>query len=275
MQKKLSVAHRRKFRAHIRRFYRTHGRHHLPWRGTRDPYAILVSEIMLQQTQVSRCIEKYREFLSTFPTTHELADAPLSSVLRAWSGLGYNRRARLLHQAARHLVASHGGAVPADAATLETLPGIGPYTARAVMVFAHDAPEVMIETNIRSVFLHYFFANTGEVSDRDIIPLITDTLDRRNPREWYAALMDYGSYVKRAQGNPNRRSTHHTRQAAFKGSSREVRGALVRALSRRAASYTTLCAELPFDAARIDEALVGLERDGIVARARTRWRLAD
>lgn len=205
-------------------------RRELPWRETFDPYAILVSEIMLQQTQVERVREKYPTFLAEFPNLRALAAAPLERVLAAWQGLGYNRRAVNLKRCAEAVVASLGGEVPADPNELVRLPGIGTYTSRAVAAFAFNTPLPFIETNIRSVYIHHFFADQSSIHDRDLMPLIEQTLDRGNPREWYYALMDYGSHLKRLHGNPSRRSSHHTRQTPFKGSNREVRSRILRAV---------------------------------------------
>ena len=145
------------FRQQVWNHYRKNGRTYLPWRRTTDPYKILVSEIMLQQTQVPRVIEKYEEFLKAFPNIRALSKAPLSDVLRLWNGMGYNRRAKFLREAAKIIVERHGGRVPRDAAALRKLPSIGPYTASAVRVFAFKEPDVLIETNIRAAFIHHFF----------------------------------------------------------------------------------------------------------------------
>jgi len=122
------------FRTTVWNHYRRHGRHTLPWRTTTNPYRILVSEVMLQQTQVERVIPYYKTFLRAFPTVQTLAQAPLSRVLTLWQGLGYNRRAKMLHEAAKQVVAQYGGRMPHDAEALETLRGVGPYTARAVCI---------------------------------------------------------------------------------------------------------------------------------------------
>lgn len=203
-----------------------------PWRETRDPYAILVSELMLQQTQTERVVPKYLAWLETFPTAADLAAAPFSQVLAAWSGLGYNRRAGYLQEACRQVVEEWGGAFPRTAGELETLPGVGPYTARAVATFAFGQPEVFIETNIRSVYLFFFFSDQEKVSDSQLMPLIQATVYHQDPRTWYYALMDYGARLKKSTANPNRRSRHYSRQSRFEGSLRQARGAIVRSLSR-------------------------------------------
>jgi A/G-specific adenine glycosylase len=199
----------------------------MPWRETDDPYRILVSEIMLQQTQVERVKFKYVEFLEVFPTVFELAAAPLSDVLQVWQGLGYNRRAIFLKRCAEEIVTCYGGDFPRSVAELQSLPGIGPYTARAVAAFAFGIAEPLIETNIRTVYIHFFFHGGAAVNDREIMPLIEATLDQENPREWYYALMDYGGMLKQTLPNPGRRSRHHTQQSRFEGSKRQQRSRIL------------------------------------------------
>lgn len=184
---------------------------------------------MLQQTQVDRVIPFFNNFLEKFPTAKALAKAPLRDVLRTWQGLGYNRRAKMLHEAAKSAMIYHSGRVPRSFEDLRTLPGVGDYTAKAVRVFAFNKPEVLIETNIRAVFIHHFFPKKKKVTDHELLPYIVASLDRKHPRRWYAALMDYGSYLKQTIPNPSRQSAHHTKQKKFKGSDREIRGAIVKA----------------------------------------------
>jgi A/G-specific adenine glycosylase len=191
------------FRRTVLTHFKKEGRHTLPWRATTDPYSITVSEIMLQQTQAGRVVEKYRAFLKRFPTVQSLARAQLPAVLALWSGLGYNRRAKFLHQMAKTIVSELGGKFPRTADGLEALPGIGPYTARAICAFAYNQPVAFIETNIRTVFIHHFFSDTEKIPDATLLPIVEMVIDRKNPRQWYAALMDYGSSLKQ-QGNKGR-----------------------------------------------------------------------
>ena len=256
------------FQSMILDFYRQEGRT-FPWRETRDPYAILVSELMLQQTQTERVVPKYLAWLETFPTAADLAAAPFPQVLAAWSGLGYNRRAGYLQSACRQVVEEWGGAFPRTAGELETLPGVGPYTARAVATFAFGQPEVFIETNIRSVYLFFFFSDQEKVSDSQLMPLIQATLYHEDPRTWYYALMDYGAQLKKSTANPNRQSRHYSRQSRFEGSLRQARGAIVRSLSR--GGNTPLSLEemarlegLPLE--RIQAAAERLVAEGMVCR---------
>lgn len=213
------------FRREIWSYYRKN-RRDFPWRSTRDPYRIFVSEVMLQQTQTARVVPKYESFIKRFPSFSALANAPLKDVLAEWKGLGYNRRALNLKRAAEKIVTESRGKLPEDPGALAKLPGIGPNTAGSVAAFAFDAPAPFIETNIRSVFIHFFFQGRGGVHDKEILPLVGKTLDRNSPREWYYALMDYGVMLKKA-GNPNLRSRHYARQSPFKGSRRELRAKLL------------------------------------------------
>jgi len=227
IEKRLTADRVRRFRSVIYAHYQLN-RRKLPWRRTTDPYRILVSEIMLQQTQVDRVKEKYRQFISLFPGIKSLAAAPLSEVLRAWQGLGYNRRAISLHNAAKLVVREQGGRVPDAADALTKLPGIGRYTAAAVMAFAYNEPVVFIETNIRAVFIHFFFNDRDQVADSEILPLVEQTLDRKEPRNWYNALMDYGTLLKKEHGNPAKKSAHYQKQSPFSGSDRQLRGQILR-----------------------------------------------
>ncbi|MCA9364263.1 A/G-specific adenine glycosylase [Candidatus Kaiserbacteria bacterium] len=256
-------------------YYKREGRHTLPWRRTKNPYRILVSELMLQQTQVDRVVPKYRSFIRQFPTIRTLAAASLGEVLRVWQGLGYNRRAKYLHACAQAMVHEWGGVLPKNQSALETLPGIGPYTAGAVMVFAHNTPVVMIETNIRTVFLHHFFTDAVGVPDSEITYYIERTLDREKPREWYAALMDYGTYLKKAYPNPSRKSKHHTIQSKFQNSDRQIRGAILRALTDTPQSRGALSTRLEFEDARIAAQLAQLVHEGMVTRTGGRYQLPD
>ncbi len=217
------------FRRIIYDHYHENGRD-LPWRSTRDPYRILISEMMLQQTQVERVLVKYEEFLLAFPDFASLAHADFRVVLGVWKGLGYNRRALSLQTIAQRVVSQFGGVLPDCPTTLETFPGIGPATAGALAAFAFHRPTVFIETNIRRVFLHLFFPETSGVMDKEILPLVEKTLDSRQVRSWYYALMDYGAMLKKETQNPNRRSAHHYRQAPFADSNREIRGLILKAL---------------------------------------------
>lgn len=216
----------KKFRQCVWDYY-TANRRSFVWRDNIVPYRVVVSELMLQQTQTFRVAEKFDYFIQLFPSFEVLAQAPLALVIGAWKGLGYNRRARYAQQIAQHVVEKYAGQLPDDPLVLELLPGIGKATARSIVVFAYNKPEVFIETNIRAVFIHHFFNHEHVVNDRDIMPLIAKTLDKKNPREWYYALMDYGVMLKKQFKNPARRSAHHVVQSRFEGSNRQLRGKLL------------------------------------------------
>ena len=248
----------------------------MPWRATHDPYPILVSEIMLQQTQVERVRIKYAEFLAAFPTLASLAGAPLFAVLPVWQGLGYNRRAVALKRCAEEIVTRFGGIFPATIAELESLPGIGPYTARAVAAFAFGIAEPLIETNIRTLFIHFFFHGHEQVADRDIMPLVAATLDRDNPRKWYYALMDYGVMLKQSHPNPGRRSSHHARQTPFKGSNRELRSRMLRSIMAQAGvTCRELVRLLEGDETAVSVNLEALAREGFIVQSGKGYAVRD
>lgn len=248
-------------------YYKDSGRGSLPWRKTKNPYKILVSEIMLQQTQVDRVIPKYKAFLKLFPTVEALAASSLGEVLIAWQGLGYNRRAKMLHACAQVVVAQYQGKFPKNLESLKSLPGIGPYTAGAVLAFAFNTSVPIIETNIRSVYLHHFFKEQTDVLDSEIVRYIVLTLDTENPREWYYALMDYGSYLKKEFGNPNSKSAHYTKQSAFKGSDRQIRGSILRMLSKGASTrQKMLITQQQFEDMRVDAQIEKLIQEGMIVK---------
>jgi len=252
------------FRQCVYQHFELHGRD-FPWRHTTDPYHILVSEVMLQQTQTSRVAPKYEAFIVRFPDVATLASAPTEAVLGTWQGLGYNRRAVALQAAARVVVEQHGGIMPREREALLALPGVGAYTAAAVRAFAFDLPEAFIETNIRTVFIHEFFPGQERVRDADLLPLVARTVDSDQPRRWYQALMDYGARLKESS-NAARRSAHHRPQARFEGSRRQARGIILRTLLQGGASTRDgLSAAIAGWDLRFDEALSTLQQDGLVS----------
>lgn len=208
------------------------------WREEITPYKIVVSEIMLQQTQTSRVIDKFANWMVTFPSWEKLAQSSEFQVLQAWQGLGYNRRGLALHKIAQIVVHEYESKVPNDSKILETFPQIGPNTAASICAFAFNLPVTFIETNVRTVFTHEFFPGKENVHDRDLLLLIEKTVDQANPREWYYALMDYGNHLKKSLKNINSSSKHYSKQTKFKGSKREIRGFIVKQLTQQ--NYTPL-----------------------------------
>jgi A/G-specific adenine glycosylase len=246
--------------------YRNHGRS-FPWRETRNPYAITVSELMLQQTQADRVVPKYQVFLAMLPTWEALAETDTVTLLSLWQGLGYNRRALNLKRLAEKVTKEFQGELPKDDKILRSLPGIGPYTAGAIRAFAYNEPVVIIETNIRRAFLHHFFNDRKGISDGELMPLIEQAVNTENPREWYYALMDYGSWLAKQYPNANRRSKHYTKQSKFTGSLRQLRGEIVRFVTAHpTTTVTEILQTTGQDPGRVEEALAGLERDGFITR---------
>lgn len=261
-------------------YYRDNGRQHLPWRKQQTTYRVWVSELMLQQTQAERVAPKYTAFMKQFPTVKALAEASLGEVLRAWQGLGYNRRAKFLHQCAQVVVAERHGRFPKTYGELLELPGIGPYTAAAIMAFAHNEFVSLIETNVRTVYLHHFFTNETDVTDQQILQLTGVHIDylrdsqKVDARTWYAALMDYGSYIKKTFGNPNSRAKNYVKQSTFAGSDRQVRGAILRLLSEQPETEARLQKRLAHvDELQFDAQLAALLREGLVVLKRSRLQL--
>ncbi len=264
-----SSAKRQRFLKTLFAFYEREGRHHLPWRKTKNPYRILVSEIMLQQTQVDRVLPKYQTFVRQFPSVNALAAASLGDVLIAWQGLGYNRRAKHLKAAAEAVVAA-GGRFPKTYDGLKALPGVGSYTAAAVMAFAYNQPVPLLETNVRTVLMHHFWpTDATDVSDTELLELVAKLLPQNNARHFYAAMMDYGSYLKRTVGNHSARTKSYQKQSVFKGSDRQIRGVIVRALTTGPLKRDELLALAPkADALRVDAQLAALVKEGMVVTAK-------
>lgn len=254
-----------------------------PWRHTHDPYEILVSEVMLQQTQAGRVVPYYERWLDEFPMLDALAAAPLEPVLRAWQGLGYNRRALALKRTAEHLAEKTGSApatLPDDESALLALPGVGPATAAGVLAFAFGRHAAYLETNVRTVFLHELFSDADGVADREIAPLVAQAAEVAaamgvTSREWNYALLDYGTHLKRTMPNPSRRSAHHVRQSRFEGSRRQLRARLLRAvMSDPGADATRYAAGLEVDTVLAEELLGELAAEGFLASEDGRYFVA-
>lgn len=213
-------------------YYKKYGRHDLVWRKKITPYKILVSEVMLQQTQVSRVLPKFSEWMRRFPTLVALRQASLQDVLVLWQGLGYQRRVKALL-----MIAKEVKQLPKSYEGLLKLPGIGPYTASAICAFAYDTfAYPVLETNIRTVLIEYFHLGEDEIHDGvlydDIDRLVTyKQVKELGARHFYYALMDYGAYLKSQKISHNKKSKHHVVQSVYKGSSRELRAKVLFAIT--------------------------------------------
>ncbi|MDD4254624.1 MAG: A/G-specific adenine glycosylase [Methanofollis sp.] len=260
-------------RSVICHYYRHQGRQ-MAWRETTDPYRIFVSEVMLQQTGVERVGQKYAEFIEKFPDFPALAAAEQRDVLAVWQGLGYNRRAIALHRSARIAMEKFSGALPRTIGELKSLPGIGHATASSIAAFAFNAPTVFIETNVRRVFIHFFFRGREGITDAEVLPLVAETLDPEHPREFYWGVMDYGTMLKKRYPNPNRRSASYARQSRFEGSDRQVRGRVIRVLlGERPMGAADLFAGLEVDREKGEIILQKMVAEGFVAEESGKYRL--
>jgi A/G-specific adenine glycosylase len=272
-------------------YYYEFGRHDMLWRqpdreGVFDPYKILISEVMLQQTQVDRVTPKYAAFVSTFPVVQSLAQAPLSDVLKLWNGLGYNRRAKYVWQAAQTVEARFGGAFPEGHHELRQLPGVGPNTAGAIAAYAYNQPAVFVETNVRTVIIHHFFKDRTDIPDTAIHGMMQALVPQKSgsklhglqgailgPREFYWAVMDYGTYLKKTVGNLSRSSRHYNKQSAFQGSQRQVRGQVVRLLADKPHSRTELIKHVADE--RLQDVLTALAAEGLITERGHKLHLSD
>lgn len=238
----------------------------MPWRNDTNPYFVLLSEIMLQQTQVSRVLQKFNEFTSVFPTIQSLADADFQEVLALWTGLGYNRRAKFLHQTAKQII--ENGTFPTLQSELEKCPGIGENTAASILVYAFNQPLVFLETNIRTVLIYNFFHDSQEkIAEPILKDLAFQTLFRENPRKWYWAMMDYGTELKKTVGNFNRMSKMHTMQSKFEGSFRQKRAATLRFLLHNGpTTMNELSEKQGVDISTMQQILDSLQKDALVSK---------
>jgi A/G-specific adenine glycosylase len=231
---------------------------------------------MLQQTQVDRVQGKYVPFCEQFPDVYALHRASFQEVLTAWRGLGYNRRCIALKRSASFVVERHGGKIPDRLEMLLALPGVGRATAAGVLCFAYGIPAPYLETNIRNAFIHLFFPGREEVHDREILPLIEQTMDRNNPRDWYYALMDYGALLKKGVRGLNSRSSHYVKQPPFEGSDRQLRGRVLELLLEKPPLTEQEIVDLMSeDGARVSRIVADLHREGFIAQCGNRFRISD
>jgi A/G-specific adenine glycosylase len=249
-------------------FYEQNGRD-LPWRNTTDSYRILVSEIMLQQTQVTRVVPKYEEWMDRWPTPEDLAEAPLQDVLGLWKGLGYNNRAKRLRNSAQKIVDEYDGQVPQDIDELQELPGVGPYTARAVRIFADNADIVTVDANIRRVLIHEFDLDE-DISDDELYNIAEQLLPKGHSREWHNALMDYGAMEKTSRETG---ISPKTTQSSFEGSRRYYRGKILNALLDEPRDVAWIREE--FDTDEVNDILADLKDEGMVKQEGATYRIDE
>lgn len=253
------------FQTFILQYYKNFKRD-FPFRTKITPYHVLISEIMLQQTQTERVSEKFLKFINKFPDFLTLSKAPLDDVLKTWQGLGYNRRAIALKRIAEIVIKEYNGLLPESIEVLKSFPQIGHNTASSIVTFAFNQPTVFIETNIRRVYIYFFFPGKNNIIDKEITPILEKTIDRTNPREWYYALMDYGVMLKKLYPDLNKRSAHYRKQAPFKGSNRQIRGEVLRMLVKNKNLKLTEIAKKINSASlkKLKTVLAQLEKEGFI-----------
>ena len=254
------------FRKLIYAYFKNYKRD-FPFRKEITPYNVLVSEIMLQQTQTGRVAEKYLEFKGEFPDFLSLSNASNEKLLKVWQGMGYNRRALALKQIAKIVINEYNGKLPDSVDILKTFPQIGHNTASSIVAFAYNKPSIFIETNIRRVYIYYFFPKKKNIKDKEILPIVESTVDKDNPREWYYALMDYGVMLKKTHPELNKRSSQYRKQSPFKGSNREIRGKILKILTSESEILeSALSKKLQLNLDKIRAILQQLEQEGFIKR---------
>jgi len=248
-----------KFQKIVWDFYKKNKRS-FPWRETENPYHILVSEIMLQQTQTDRVVPYYKRWMKQFPNVAALSQATFGEIYPFWQGLGYNRRALFLKKAAEYITTNGWPENLAD------MPGVGPYTANAVNIFAYNKPLICIETNIRRVYIHHFFEDKKDITDKQILKIALAAAPKDRARDWHWALMDYGAYLKSVTENPNRRHKAYAIQSKFEGSIRQTRGRILKSLATGAKTSRQLKSSMAV--------LKTLEKEGLVVYNKGKYALA-
>lgn len=258
-----------KFQNEILTYYKENKRK-MPWRDISNPYKIFVSEMMLQQTQVDRVRIKYAEFIKKFPTIKSVADADKNEILKTWQGLGYNRRALFIKRACEEIILKHKGKFPTDFPTLQTLPGIGPSTAGAICAFAYNQSVFFIETNVRAVILHFFFKDKEKVSDTEVMHALQKvTPADKEPRDWYYALYDYGTHLKKSLGKNktklHQKSKHYNKQSKFEGSFRQKRANVLKLkLQNPNMSDLDIISKLKLEPQEFEDVIISLDKDGLI-----------
>jgi len=251
------------FQGLIYSFY-NHKKRNFPFRENITPYKVVVSEIMLQQTQTNRVAEKFIEFINKFPDFKSLAQASIEELLSVWQGLGYNRRAIALKMIAERIMSEFNGNVPKDMDSLTSLPQIGHNTASSILSFAYNIPTYFIETNIRRVYIYFFFSGKTEIDDKEIMELVKVSVDKDNPRDWYYALMDFGTMLKKTHPELNKKSAHYRKQSKFDGSTRQVRGKVLKLLLEKPFSKREIIDKINYEEKKVIEILDALKKEGFI-----------
>lgn len=260
------------FKLLIMSYYHDHKRE-LEWRDKITPYRVFISEIMLQQTQVNRVQKKFPEFIENFPDFSTLAKGSITRILSTWQGMGYNRRALCLKKSAEIILERYKGTLPHDPILLDKLPGIGHATANSIVVFAYNIPKVFIETNIRKVFIHVFFKKKINSFDSDILSLVERSLDIKNPRDWYYALMDYGASLSKLSSNPNRKSNMYRKQISFINSNRQIRGQILTHILKSSLNLSEIEKKIQFPKKRIYDNLNNLIQEGFIIKKEDKYHI--
>ena len=280
MSKSISEKNIQAFTRTVWTHYSKHGRHDLAWRKKTDPYSIVLSEIMLQQTQVIRVEEYFANWKKKFPNWKTLANASLSEVLTMWQGLGYNRRGKYVHDIAKEVMGTYKGVFPSEAVDMRTLPGIGPYTQSAIEAFSFNKRSILVETNIRTAIIFHFFKNQEVVTERQIEEVLQacyrqGTKAYKNPREWNWALMDYGSHLKKEVGNLNKKSKTYTKQSRFQGSRRQLRSRILKFIleKKEVTQQEIFIASLQKDEKDIKLLLNELQKEGMIEKSKNKWKV--
>jgi len=251
--------------------YYERNRREFPFRKNLNPYRVLVSEIMLQQTQTNRVSEKYIEFINKFPDFQVLSESTLDDVLKIWQGLGYNRRAIALKKISEIVMKEYKGELPDSVEILKSFPQIGHNTASSIVTFAFNQPSIFIETNIRRIYIYFFFPGKDGIKDTQILPFVEQTMDIGNPREWYYALMDYGVMLKKTHPELNKRSAHYKKQKSFKGSNRQIRGKILKFLiEENGLLKSEICSKLKLEANKLDKILNQLMKEGFIKKEKNK-----
>ena len=251
------------FQQKVFQFYQENKRN-LPWRKTTDPYNILVSEFMLQQTQVNRVIEYFTKWMRRWPTVQKLASEEYKNLLQAWMGLGYNRRAMYLHNTAKKIVNEFNGDVLTAIKNFKQLPGVGLYTSKAIQIFAANADISTVDTNIRRIFIDQFNLDES-ISDKQLFQLAQKCLPLGRSRDWHNALMDYGAIhlTSRKTGIKPK-----TQQSRFQGSDRQIRGKVLRMLLQENYTKYQLQQKLKVESNRLEEILRKMKKEKTISKTK-------